>query len=120
MSQWVEFRSYNLKPGSRDEFHQLFLEQALPMLERWRVDVVSYGPSAHDENSYFLFRSYPGLEAREQSQRAFYGSAEWRDGPRVAIVGLIESYTSVVVELDDPTVDGLRRTSPGRARKAKR
>ena len=35
----VEIRSYNLKPGTRDRFHQLFLKEALPMLQRWKVDV---------------------------------------------------------------------------------
>ena len=33
----------------------------------------------------------------QQSQDAFYGSAEWRDGPREAIVSLIESDISVVI-----------------------
>jgi|SRR5262245_32617950 len=112
MSQWVEFRSYNLQPGTREEFLRLFLEQALPMLERWRVNVVAYGPSPHDDHSFFLFRSYPSLEAREKSQTEFYGSDEWREGPRAPIVGLIESYTSVVLELDDATVEGLRRAAP--------
>ena len=28
----VEIRSYNLKPGTRERFHQLFLKEALPML----------------------------------------------------------------------------------------
>ena len=31
-SRMVEIRSYNLKPGTRDRFHQLFLKEALPML----------------------------------------------------------------------------------------
>ena len=34
-SRVVEIRSYNLKPGSRDRFHQLFVREALPMLLRW-------------------------------------------------------------------------------------
>jgi hypothetical protein len=52
MNSFLEIRSYNLKPGSRPEFHCLFLEAAMPLLERWNVDVVSHGPSLHDENSY--------------------------------------------------------------------
>ena len=40
-SKIVEIRSYNLKPGTRDRFHQLFLKEALPMLKRWKVDVVA-------------------------------------------------------------------------------
>ena len=43
MTFFVEIRSYNLKPGNRQEFHRLFVETALPMLQRWKVDVVAYG-----------------------------------------------------------------------------
>jgi hypothetical protein len=109
MSRFVEIRSYNLKPGSRDEFHRLMTEQSMPMLERWQVDVVDYGPSLHDADSYFLIRAYDSLEDRQQSQDRFYDSPEWRQGPREPIVALIESYTSVVLEMDDAAVRELRR-----------
>jgi hypothetical protein len=105
----VEIRSYNLKPGTRDEFHRLVLERSMPMLERWKVDVVAFGPSPHDEDSYYLIRRYESLADRERSQDAFYGSDEWRKGPREAIVALIISDTSVVIELDEAAVQGLRR-----------
>ena len=109
MNHFVEIRSYNLKPGTRDEFHRLFLEEALPLLKRWNVDVVAYGPSLHDENSYYLMRRYDSLVQREQSEDAFYGSNEWRQGPREAILALIENYTEIVLELDEVTVQGLRK-----------
>ena len=44
MKHCVEIRSYNLKPGTRDEFHRLVLERSMPMLERWKVDVVGVRP----------------------------------------------------------------------------
>jgi hypothetical protein len=109
VSHFVEIRSYNLKPGTRERLHQMMTEQALPMLARWGVDVVTCGPSLHDHDSYYLMRAYPSLAAREQSQDAFYGSDEWRNGPREPILALIESYTSVVIELDDTTLQSLRR-----------
>jgi hypothetical protein len=93
----VEIRTYTLKPDSGAEFNRLFVEEALPMLQRWEVDVVAFGPSLHERDAYYLMRAYPSLEEREQSQDAFYGSDEWRNGPREAIVALIESYISVVV-----------------------
>jgi hypothetical protein len=107
----VEIRSYNLKPGTRDRFHQLFLTDALPMLRRWKIDVVGYGPSLHDHDSYFLMRSFPGVEAREHTEDAFYGSEEWRQGPREAILACIESYTTVVLRVDEATLRGLRRSA---------
>ena len=109
MNPFVEIRSYHLKPGSRAAFHQRVLEEALPMLERWGVDVVAFGPSPHDDASYYLIRAYDSLEHRQSSQDAFYGSAEWRQGPREGIVSLIETHTSVVIELDSTAVDALRR-----------
>jgi hypothetical protein len=109
MNHFVEIRSYNLKPGTRDKFHHLFIKEAFPMLRRWNVDVVAYGPSLHDENSYYLMRRFDSLSHREQSEDAFYSSDEWRQGPREAIIALIESYTEVVFKLDEVTLQGLRK-----------
>ena len=109
MIHFLEIRSYNLKAGTRDEFHRLFIEKALPLLKRWKVDIVAYGPSLHDQDSYYLMRRYDSLARREESENAFYGSDEWRQGPREAIIALIESYTEIVLELDDATVQGLRK-----------
>ena len=114
MNHFVEIRSYNLKPGTRQEFHRLFLEEAFPMLQRWKVDVVAYGPSLHDTDSYFLMRRYDSLSQREESENVFYGSDEWRQGPREAIIALIESYTEIVLELDDAALRGLRGIQAGK------
>jgi NIPSNAP protein len=97
MRQCVEIRSYNLKPGTRAEFQRLFIEQAEPMLKRWQIDVVAYGPSPHNSDSYYLIRTFSSIEAREQIEDAFYGSAEWRQGPRESILALIENYTTIVL-----------------------
>jgi hypothetical protein len=78
------------------------------MLRRWSVDVVAHGPSLHDPSGYYLMRAYDDLEHRQRSEDAFYGSAEWRSGPREPILALIESYGDVVLELDEATIDGLR------------
>ena len=107
----VEIRSYNLKPGTRARFHQIATEQALPMLKRVKMDVVALGPSLHDDNSYFLIRNFPSVEERQKEEDAFYNSDEWKQGPREAILACIESYTTVVVEMDDATLAGLRKLS---------
>ena len=106
----VEIRSYNLKPGTRDRFHQLFLSAALPMLHRWQVDVVAYGRSQHDNDSYFLMRGFPSVETRQKNEDAFYGSEEWIKGPREAILADIINYTTVVISIDQETLAGLRHT----------
>jgi ketosteroid isomerase-like protein len=105
----IEIRSYNLKPGTRERFHRRFVDEALPMLKRWKVDVVAYGPSLHDDDSYYLMRAYGDLEARKRSEDAFYGSSEWRNGIGEAVLADIESYTTVVVRLDDGVIQSLRQ-----------
>jgi hypothetical protein len=109
MNHFIEIRSYKLKPGTRGEFHRLFIEEAFPMLKRWNVDVVAYGPSPHDKDSYYLIRRYDSLAQREESENAFYGSDEWRQGPREAILAFIENYTEIVLEMDEVTIQGLRK-----------
>jgi hypothetical protein len=111
MKHLIEIRSYNLKPGTREEFHRLFLEKAFPLLQRWNLDVVAYGPSLHDEDTYYLIRRYDSLSHREQSEDAFYGSDAWRQGPREAILALIENYAEITLELEDVTIQGLRGNS---------
>src|SRR5262245_51760451 len=82
----VEVRSYNLKPGTRAEFHRIASEVAVPMLRRWSIDVVSYGPSPQDDTTYFLIRSFASPDERQKSEDAFYGSDEWRNGPRQPVL----------------------------------
>jgi hypothetical protein len=105
----VEIRSYNLKPGRRAAFHKRFVEQALPMLHRFKVDVVAYGPSIADSDSYFLIRAFPSLDARQKSEDAFYGSDEWKQGIREAVLADIENYTTVVSAVDADTLRAMRK-----------
>ena len=108
MKRIMEIRSYNLKDGAGSEFHSLVIEHSVPMLRRWNIDLVAYGPSRHDDDSYILIRAYASLEDRQRSEDAFYGSDEWIRGPRNAIMACIDSYTTVVLELDLATIDALR------------
>lgn len=105
----VEIRSYNLKPGTRAKFQELFEREALPMLKRWNVDVVAYGPSPHDEDSWFLMRGFAGVAQRQKDEDAFYGSDEWIKGPRAAILAGIDSYATIVIPVDAVTLAGLRK-----------
>lgn len=111
----VEIRSYNLKPGTRDRFHQLALEAAR-LLASANVDVVTHGPSPHDSTTYYLIRTFDGLEDRQRREDAFYGSAAWREGPRDQVLALIESYTTIVLDLDTAAVESLRATGRVRGR----
>ena len=78
------------------------------MLKRWKVDVVAFGLSLHDSDSWYLMRAYANGEDRQKSEDAFYGSDEWKKRPREATLADIVSYTTVVIQVPGGTIEGLR------------
>jgi NIPSNAP len=108
MKRVVEIRSYQLKAGQREEFLTLFRSEARPLLERWNVDVVAFGASLGDDQGAYLMRAFDSLEARQREEAAFYGSAEWRDGPRAAILECIDSYLNTVLEIEERAINAMR------------
>jgi ketosteroid isomerase-like protein len=110
----IEIRVYTLKSGTREGFHDLFVRQSLPLLQRHGIDVVAYGPSVHDADSYYLVRAFASLHERTRIEDAFYASQEWTNGPRQAVLAAIETYSTVVVEVDAPTLRALRGLMPAK------
>lgn len=108
MTRLVEIRAYRLKPGAWPEFERLFREESMPMLERWQADVVAFDRSHDDPDAAFLIRAFDDLADRDQRETAFYGSDEWRSGPREAVLACIDTYIDTVLTLDESTVEGLR------------
>jgi|SRR4029453_18661767 hypothetical protein len=111
MRRLVEIRAYALKPGAAAEFHELVTTAAVPLLDAFGMDVVAFGPSAHDGDAYFLIRSFSDLADLQSQQDAFYGSDPWLHGPRESIVSRIESYLSTVVWLSPESIDDLRHSN---------
>jgi hypothetical protein len=109
MPRIVEIRTYALKPGTRAEYDRLFRDEALAMLEDAGIDVVGAGPSRHGPDGYVLIRAFDDLTDRDRREDAFYASDAWRQGPREAVLACIESYEDAVIEVDESTIDGLRR-----------
>jgi len=83
MSRLLEIRTYRLKRGTGDAFHIAMRDQAVPFIRRKGMDIVAFGRSDHEEQSYFLARAYRNREALEREQSQFYGSHEWKAGPSV-------------------------------------
>jgi len=108
----VEFRAYKLRPGSGASFHDLIANQAVALMRDWGMDVVAFGQSIADPDSYLLVRAYDSVEHLHQSQEAFYATETWRQGPRESILALIEHSVNTVVGLSPETVDGLRKAIP--------
>lgn len=94
----TEIRIYKLKENTAAAFNSVFTEQSLPMMKRWKVNVVDYGFSLVDKDSFHLIRSYESLAQRKESQEAFYGSDEWINGPEKVIMSCIDTYNTSVVD----------------------
>ena len=109
MNHFIEIRSLNLNPNTRDQFHRLYIEEGLPLLKRWNFDVVAHSPSLGDKNTYYVIRHFDSLAQREQMEDTYYASDDWRKGPRERILALIENYMDIVLEVDEVTVQGLRK-----------
>jgi hypothetical protein len=99
----------HIKPGMIKAFDRAYRELSLPMLQRWNVEVIAFGPSLDEEDAYLVVRRYKSLADRKQSQDAFYGSDEWKLGPRKTILSLVEDYTSVAIPASDELIAGFRR-----------
>lgn len=109
MTRLLEIRTYRLKPGTMNAFHGAVHTKAVPMLRQKGMDVVAYGRSDHEEETYFLMRSYASREALDQEQAAFYGSSDWRSGPRSDLVDRIESYLNTLIWASEAAVESMRQ-----------
>lgn len=111
MPKLIEVRSYRLKPGAMAAFHALMHERALPMLRAHGTDVVAHGPVSHETDAYFLVRAYADLADLQASQEAFYGSREWREGPREPLLACIDTFLNTVLWLAPEAIEDLRRNN---------
>jgi quinol monooxygenase YgiN len=112
MNRLLEIRTYRLKPGTLEAFHKAVHERAVPMLRSKGMDVVTYGRSDHEEEAYHLVRAYESREALEAGQARFYGSSEWRDGPRSDLVDRIDTYLNTLLWVSQEAVDSMRTLNP--------
>jgi hypothetical protein len=105
----IDILCLRLKPGTRIIFNKLYEQLSVPMLKRWKVDLIAYGPSLHEEDTYVVVRRYSNMAERKQSQDAYYESDEWKKGPRETILAFIDGYTSVVIPENVELVEGFRK-----------
>lgn len=104
----VEILQYTLKKGSGEEFHQIMREVSVPLHAKNGIDVVAYGNSLHDADSYYLIRAFDSEEQMKSVLEDFYASVGWRSGPREAIISRIELSLKSVLSLPQSGIDRLR------------
>jgi len=93
----LEILTLDVKAGQRDEFQRLYVNEALPLLRKWKFRVLAHGPSPHDADSYYVIRLFDSLGEREASENAYYGSDDWNNGPRRAILDMVDHFAWAVV-----------------------
>ncbi|WP_448811918.1 NIPSNAP family protein [Agromyces bauzanensis] len=109
----VEIRTYRLKPGERDEFVRVMLQESVPLLRSFGIRVVAAGGSLIDQDeAAFLIRAFGSRTEHEEQEAAFYRSEPWVVGPREAIVSRIESSHNVLIELSEDQVAALEGIRP--------
>jgi peptidoglycan/xylan/chitin deacetylase (PgdA/CDA1 family) len=96
----LDLRTYKLVPGKRKTFDDILRKRALPMLRRYGIVVVGYGPSLADDDHYYLARAFPSAAEREQQLGAFYGSEEWQRNFEDGVMELIDAYHTVCDPID--------------------
>jgi hypothetical protein len=88
----LDLRTYRLRPGAGAQFARIVADDALPMLERFGIDVVAHGPSLEDPDTYYLVRRFRSAAERNERLDAFYGSEEWRTQHRERVLALIDRF----------------------------
>jgi quinol monooxygenase YgiN len=103
----IEIRTYKLKPGQAENFVAAF-RYALPHVKASGMDVVAFGSSDHEHESFYLIRAYSDRAQLETQQSQFYSSKSWREGPREPLVACIEDYINTLLWLPPEGVEALR------------
>ncbi len=103
----IEVRTYRLKPGFSDQFVVAF-QVALPLVRESGMDVVAFGRSDHEHESFYLIRAYDDRAQLEAQQSAFYSSEAWRQGPREPLIACLDDYLNTLLWLSEQSVEDLR------------
>lgn len=103
----VEIRTYKLKSGAAARFVAVF-QDALPLVRESGMDVVAFGRSDHEYESFYLIRAYNDRAHLEAQQNAFYSSDAWRSGPREALIACLDDYLNTLIWLSEQSVEDLR------------
>lgn len=93
----LEVLQYTLKEGAGIQFHCVMLTQSIPLHKKCGLKVVAYGNSLDNPDKYLLIRAFPDTEKMEKELEVFYSDEQWHNGPRTAILSMIEQSHRVLL-----------------------
>jgi len=99
----IEMRTYQLKPGKRAEFLEIFRTKSVPAHDEIGMKILGPFLSVEDPDTFFFMRGFPDLASREPMKARFYEGELWKRELENVLMPMIEKYDVVLV--DDP--DGL-------------
>jgi hypothetical protein len=104
----LELRIVRLHHGRRNEFAVRFHDQLLPMLRSHGMEIIHYGPSLHDEDSFFMIRAWPSVAERQATLDTMYGGAEWLMNQEQAFLDMIDSMDTCVINADEWLIGAMK------------
>jgi hypothetical protein len=90
-------RLFKLQPGTRPEFDRISRDGTIPMMRRYGINVLDFGPMLNDEDGYFLLRAFSSEEDRVEKSQAIYATAEWEENYDAPVTAMISDYRTAVI-----------------------
>ena len=93
-------RTYQTKPGKRDEFLRIFRTKSVPAHLEIGMKILGPFLSVEDPDAFFFMRGFPDLASREPMRARFYEGELWKTQLEGVLLPMLEKYDVVLV--DDP------------------
>jgi hypothetical protein len=103
----MEFRTYTMRPGTRDEFVRYFESEAIPRMRAAGMTVVGQFSSVTDANTFAYARTFDSVEQREAQYKVFYESEDWLGWMIDTAMGKEESFVVFLGDSEEPTPRGI-------------
>ena len=100
----IEMRTYQTKPGKRDEFIEIFRSKSVPAHAEIGMKILGPFLSVEDPDTFFFMRGFPDLDSREPMKAKFYEGDLWKGELENVVMPMLEKYEVVVVEDPDEIV----------------
>lgn len=97
----LEMRLFKVQPGTRAEFDRISRDGTIPMMRRYGIKVVDFGPMLNDENGYFLLRAFESEQDRVEKSQAIYATTEWEENYDAPVTAMIADYWTAVMPATD-------------------